>query len=545
MQSLFRVNHRMRHLFRLVVVCFVLALSTGCGNTATNVPDDAAISEAEGTQVGNLVTVPELAPLAVEGYGIVAGLGQNGSSECPIDVLAYLKRFSRVMMPESREDPEKMIRSMDTSVVKVTGRIAPGTRKGGRFDVMVKPIQGSQTRSLAGGQLYTTELAALGRSLAGGQPVGMAAGPIFTDTLGDSSDERTGWVLGGGSASTDYALVIKLKKPDYRMASALRNRVIQRFGPGAAMTENEEVIVLSPPARFGDRQGDFVNLVKALYVSENDELNKRRTEIMLNRIVEGRDRETAEAALIGLGRTSAIEVAKLLASPEEDVRLRAARIMLSYGEYRALPTLRAIAYDTGSKRRAEAIQAVANWAPAEQTCGLLSGLVNDSDMEIRLQAEEELVRCGSPLVERENVGGRLFLDVVQSTGRPTIYVTRAAAPKIVVFGSQLSIPEGIFLTAADGSITLNGRADSRTITVIRNRRSGTGVVGQPLQAGRLVADIIRTLSSTPVVEGDKVILTGLSVPYSDTIDVLRSLCDKGYVNAQFIAGEMVQQPKAQ
>ncbi|HSV27229.1 MAG TPA: hypothetical protein VLH60_04990, partial [Sedimentisphaerales bacterium] len=54
---------------------------------------------------------------------------------------------------------------------------------------------------------------------------------------------------------------------------------------------------------------------------------------------------------------------------------------------------------------------------------------------------------------------------------------------------------------------------------------------------RLVADIIRNLSASPVVEGEKIKLTGLSVPYSDTVEILQLACRKQYIRAEFVVGE--------
>jgi flagellar basal body P-ring protein FlgI len=523
----------------LLAVALFLAIGAGCAKNA-NKPAAAGsgISEEEGVQIGDLVDVPELSPQFVEGYGIVAGLGENGSAECPMDVMGYLRRYTRVMMPESTEDPEKLIRSLDTAVVKVQGSIKPGTRKGKRYDIIMKPIQGSQTRSLAGGQLYTTDLMQPGRALAGATALGTAAGPVFIDTLGGTVDNRTGYVLGGGSSNMDYPMTIRLKKPDFKMSSALRNRVIQRFGSETATTRSEGEIALNPPVRFADSQAEFIALVKALYVVENDQLNKRRAEILAKRLIDGQDRQKAEAALIGLGRISSTQVAGLLRSQDEEVRLRSARVMLSYKEYGALDVLRGIVYDPKSKWRLEALNAVVRYAPDEQTSGVLSKLVNDPEPTIRLAAEEEIVRCGSPLVQRENIGGRFFLDIVNSSGPAMIYATRTGGPRIILFGQDISAQGDIFMTAADGSVTLNSKVGLDTVTIIRSRRGETGVVGMPLTTGRLVSDIIRTLSTSPVVDGKKVQMTGLSIAYSDTLELLKMLCEKGHVKAQFAVGPM-------
>jgi hypothetical protein len=517
----------------------ILATIAGCGGRTGSAPaPTTTINAEEGAQIGDLAEMPELTPMQVEGYGLVAGLGTNGSAECPVDVLEYLKRYTRVMMPDYTGDPEDIIRSLDTAVVKATGEIKSGATKGSRFDVVIRPIQGSQTRSLAGGQLYTMEMRQPGKALAGGTSLATAGGPVFIDPLSATRDNRTGYVLGGGVVEDTYPLLLRLKKADYRLVSALRNRIIQRFGPETAEARNEEVLSLTPPARFATRQREFATLVKALYVIEGEQLDKTRIDILTKRLADSQDMVRSESSLIGIGRLGAPQVAKLLASPGEDVRLSAAKIMLSYKDYDALDVLRAIVYDTKSKRRMEALRAIADWAPDDQVSGILARLVNDEDMALRLAAVEELLRCGSQLVERQNIGGKFFLDLVSSKGQPMVYVTRAGTPRIVVFGRDMAVNGDVFVTAADGSLTLTSEITSNVVTIIRSRRGLTGVVGKPLKSSRLLADVIKTMSSSPVIEGEKVRLTGLNVAYSDTLEAVKTLCDKGCVKAAFVAGPM-------
>ncbi|HSV27001.1 MAG TPA: flagellar basal body P-ring protein FlgI, partial [Sedimentisphaerales bacterium] len=460
---------------KMLVLGLLQVVLAGCGGPSTpGRPAGSGVSAEEGVQIRDLVVVPELLPSPLEGFGIVAGLGESGSSECPLDVLEYLKRHVRVMMPNVREDPERFIRSLDTAVVRVVGQVEPGTARGGRFDVMVLPVPGTQTRSFVGGQLFTTDLMAPGRVLAGGQTMATAAGPIFIDTLSESPDPLTGWVLAGGTAEADYPLFLRLREPDFRMASAIRNRIIQRFGPGTAVAASEAVVTLRPPQNFRASNTQFVALAEALYVFEDDETNARRAAILVARLAKGRDMERTEASLIGLGRLCAPKVRTLLDSDNVEVRLRAARILLTYGEPDGLSVLRDMLHDSTCRLRMEALRAIADWAPTSQVCGILSRLLDDADMDIRLAAVDELLKCGSPLVTRENVGGRLFLDLVGGAARPAIYVARTGAPRIILFNRNMIAEGPIFMTTADGSLTLNAATGADAITLIRSRRGETG-----------------------------------------------------------------------
>ena len=55
-----------------------------------------------------------------------------------------------------------------------------------------------------------------------------------------------------------------------------------------------------------------------------------------------------------------------------------------------------------------------------------------------------------------------------------------------------------------------------------------------------LSDIIRTLCESAVVEGGK--RPGLNVPYDQAISLLKQMCDKGAVKAEFLAGPLPKIP---
>jgi hypothetical protein len=52
-----------------------------------------------------------------------------------------------------------------------------------------------------------------------------------------------------------------------------------------------------------------------------------------------------------------------------------------------------------------------------------------------------------------------------------------------------------------------------------------------------LGDVIRTLCTEPLTEGQKG-RGGLGVSYAEVIALLKQMCDKGAVNAEFLAGPL-------
>ena len=169
-----------------VVLALLVALApAGCDSLrerfAQKTPAEA---KSEGKVVPQHVmgTVAEYArligggDLSVQGYGVVVGLGKNGSKEVPPHLNVYLsKQLAKHHLGSYRHgtkqlSPARFLRDLDTSVVMVAGVIPPGAPKGSRFDLWISALRQTSTRSLDGGVLMPMELhlAAGGMAVPGG-----------------------------------------------------------------------------------------------------------------------------------------------------------------------------------------------------------------------------------------------------------------------------------------------------------------------------------------------------------------------------------------
>ncbi|MBA7642054.1 hypothetical protein ES703_49740 [subsurface metagenome] len=106
----------------------------------------------------------------------------------------------------------------------------------------------------------------------------------------------------------------------------------------------------------------------------------------------------------------------------------------------------------------------------------------------------------------------------------------------MLFGAPIRCSDGIFVRSADGDITIDAPAGQEYVSIIRKHPLRPGVIAQ-LKSSFELGDIIRTLCEKPLKKGERG-RGGLGVTYADVIALLKRMCDKGAVKAEFWAGPL-------
>lgn len=493
--------------------------------------------------VGQLGQLYQNSAAAVKGYGIVAGLAGTGSSECPPELRSALSKYIQQQMgPDAIINSDDFINSRDTAVVEVYGTIPAIASKGDRFDVTVVAFSRTQTTSLAGGTLYTTELKEMSRLVRFDQysaTLAKAQGPIFVDRIEGQTVNANGYVLGGGLVTEEVRLAIGLFKPSYQMSSAIRNRINERFGPDTAKAISPNEIEFIIPLKYKMQKDKFLAMVQLLYLAEDYGIRKKRVEDIVGNLVKDDNKLISEYALEAIGRNAIDTMSPLLKSEDETVSFHAARCMLSIGDDQAVTTLKTIANDKSSQLRVDAIKAIGLNAKRNVATAMLSQLPGDSDFDVKYAAYEQLVRLGDISVSRNVIGGRFFVDQVNVKGPKTIYISRSVVPRVVIFGSPIFCEDNIFVESADKDIVINARPGEKFVSVMRKLPNRPRLVG-PLLASYELSDIIQTLCEDTDIEKKPTLRPGLGVPYSDLIAMLEKMCRTGAVKAEFIAGDLTE-----
>lgn len=219
--------------------------------------------------VGRLAGSSELRLI---GYGLVVGLEGTGDSPKSLytnQALAnMLERFGITVERER-------VKSSNVAAVIVTAEVAPFTRTGGKFDILVASM--GDAKSLQGGVLLQT---VMNDPL--GQPWGVAAGPIsiggFNIEAGNVSVRQNyaavGRVPEGGVLHGDYlaslgdgkTLRYTLRHGDFATAGRLAEALNQRFQAPVARALDAVSVEVTIPDSFAapERLVPFVAELEAI-----------------------------------------------------------------------------------------------------------------------------------------------------------------------------------------------------------------------------------------------------------------------------------------
>ncbi len=525
-------------------VCVIAALSIigltgGCGGLkGTSRRSKLAAGRTDlGTTIGSLAEIYSPESAAVEGYGLVGGLQGTGSSECPTQLRAYLRRYILTQLPQHKINVDELIDSHATAVVHVGGEVQTVMSGNRYFDVTVTALRDTQTTSLEGGWLYGAELRVAGRLGAATRVVASAGGPVFIDKIASPrASRKAGYVLAGGRVLKEYRAHLVLHKPDFEVTSNVRNRINERFGFGTAKALLPGRIELGVPPKYRGQEQRFISMVKATYLSENPEITKERIMAFVQRLAISPDKYASEVALEAIGNESLGKLSILLNSSNEQVRLHAGRCMLNLRSQEGLGTLIKMALDKDSAYRIEALQALTRSAQRNDAAAIARRLLRDDDFDIRLAAYEQLRELGDISLAQEFIARSFYLEQIAPTQYEGVFVSRSGEPRIVLFGAPISCRDNVFVQSEDGSVILNAPTGQNYVSVIRKQPTRPSVVAH-LKSSFDLADIIRLLCeerSGKDGEGQG----GLGVSYSEMIALIKQMCDKGAVSAKFRAGPL-------
>ncbi len=522
-----------KHIKALVICLLTACLLGGCQEQAkTNAPPSQTDM---GLTIGELTEIVSSEPIAVEGYGLVGGLRQTGSSQCPMQIRSYLQQYILKQLP-GEKNADKYINSPDTAVVYISGMIPAMASEGDRFDVKVASLAGTQTTSLEGGTLLAAELKAKGRFGISSKTLAVAEGPIYVDKIDVTGvNKKEGFVLGGGKVNDDYLIIMVMRQPGYRNSAQIRNRINERFVLGTANAIMPGQIDLTVPARYKGQKQKFISLLKATFLNENQAIIQERTDRLVYELAETADKDASEIALEAIGTPAAEKIATLLNSPRQEIRLRAARCLLNMGDDRGLQTLREIALDINSPYRIKALEAIGYGARRNDASAISQRLLRDDDFDISLAAYEQLLKLDDIAVIRDIIARSIYLDKVPSASRQGIFVSRSGLPRIAIFGAPIYCRPDTFIRYEDGSITINAPLDSGGVRLIRKIPNVPPIT---VECSYKLSDIIKTLCEEATVEDSSGRKPGLNVPYCDMTAIIKQMCEKGALLAEFKAGPL-------
>ena len=539
-----------------------LAATSGCvwlkeGNKKLDLGVDPiagaqAKSAAYRDTIGALTYFDGLRPMRVRGYGLVVGLGRNGSKDCPrhiydrlIESLYKQQRGTGSVVGVSTLTPEQLVNDLDTAVVIVEGEIPPGAMSGDAFDVVVSAFPGTETQSLRGGRLFTTDLHVF-RPVSDtvsitGQILARASGPVFVNPFMDEDvptqgDPLTGIVLGGGRVSETRRLRLVLIEPSYARAQQIQDRINAYFPAAsrAADAVSPSFVQVRVPQEYRGDTAHFLGLVRALYLSRDPRFEAAKARLLAEEIVRlDAPHSLIALALEGIGRAALPVLDDLYAHPNADVSFHAAAAGLRLNDHLAGDAMAAHARDAKGRHRLAAVRALAEAKGMAGAAMTLRQLLYDDDTRVRIAAYEGLVSRGESLIRTTAVGGDVFLlDEAPASGTPFLYARRSGERRIALFGDSLSLHTPVFYRASDGSLTITAQDGDDHLTLIRVVVSA-GAASEPVAVPFDVATLIRMLGERAGVDHEGKVI-GLGLDYGAVVHALFRLCQDRTIDAEFI-----------
>ena len=502
--------------------------------------------------IGSLATIRGWHPMLVNGWGFVTHLGGTGSSDVP----AFLRQW---MINEMRrrgvgsyrlgaEDmsPEKLLASHDTAVVRIDGLIPPGARTGDRFDVLVTALPGTQTTSLQGGQLWTTDLSVNGANpqLAFSRKKAEANGPLYINPFEDATLaaqrlelDRQAVVLSGGAVADNRALAIVLHQPSVQRARLIADAITERYEHeqatgffNTAVAKTDQIIELNVPAAFRGEPDRLLKLILHLYLQRQEGFERMKAEELVGILRADPDSAPRVAlAFEGLGKTALPVIRTLYADPDIVAQLAAIEAGVGLQDPKAVDAVITLASHADPAIRRKVAELLGRSPAHIRVTHVLKQLLDDPDRAVRLEAYESLAKSGDAILKRRPIGQResfkFVLDLVPAE-QPLVYITHERLPRIAIFGPdtgfKLTGPARIW----DNHLMLNMSGDGELLDVFY--QPSRGGPAATYRIAPTVANLALLMASAPQNEDQS---DGMDLSFSRVANAIYQLSRAGQLDA--------------
>lgn len=505
-----------------LLVCSMLLLAAlGCKqlNLRSQSPDKEDEEETEDLAesfstkietpfVGDYTTISGLNMIMLEGVGLVVGLDGTGDNP-PVSM--YRTALLEDMRRRGVADPNTIMRSPNTALVRVRAYLPPLVKKGDRFDIEVFLPENSTATSLSGGWLMecylSEELYVPGRGVLQGHEYAKAHGPILVST-GETSEEssagvlRRGRVLGGGlyvwQEPRDLNLFLRNDYRMTRMSQRISERIGQRFhhldkaGLEVSLAEakTDQKIVLKIHPRYKENYPRYLQVIRNIAFRESLVAQRVRMEQLKKDLLVPAKAEQTALRLEAIGKDGIPILRSGLESPSFEVQFHSAVALAYLGEAAGLPVL-AEAAKTERAFRIFAMAAMSTLEEAEVHMRLRE-LMSESSAETRYGAFRSLwtLDKDDPFIRGEGLNkGEYMLHVLRTEGEPMVHLTRRQRPEIVLFGSNQKFQTPITVRAGK-RILITAPAGSETVTISRYEPNKE----ERREVSTRISDVIRAVS---------------------------------------------------
>jgi hypothetical protein len=512
--------------------------------------------------IGSLTTTRGYQPMVVAGYGLVVNLRGTGSAECPPQLRQWfineLTRggFGSASYGFEYLTPEQVLASNQTAVVLVEGIIPPGGTTGTDFDVAVAAV-GSETTSLEGGVLYSTEMR-YGGAYPGqpqSRPMARASGPLFLNPFirGERinpedrpDDPRVARVLNGATLLNDMGLGLVLNQPNHIMAGRIRDRLNGRFpqGPGdkfpLANPKSPEFIQLTVLRRFQTNPRHMLGVINHLYLNPTPSFTREKAPQLAEMLRDPANHRHAESVALvweGMARPVLSAIEPYYTDPEPVVQLTALTAGARLGDMATMEPLAKLAGSNRGEVVERAAELLGHLLVQHPRSGPLRQihyeLLSCDDVLARMWAVDALSSVGDDaVVHRRFYDGsdRLKFELtLVNSDKPLIYVTRQGTPRVVIFNKMLGFHYPLFMSLWEDRLMVRSTGENEGVSVYFSPTREAG--GRKEKIAPAVGSLVYLLAYRPEQDDTT---TGFNLSYSQVVRVLHELCEQDLVEGSLM-----------
>ena len=538
-----RRDDRRRWLVGGLSTAACLMASTGCSSLWNRGED------AKNAALSNLMQIPTLPPmvgeatrptglqpLAVGTIGVVNSLPGTGG---PPDPSADRETLLEDMKRENIAGREAFLEEASTAMVRVSGLIPPGARRGDSIDVQIQCGADANATNLMGGWLLDSRLtqslrvagnALEGPSLRRGQVMAIAIGPVLTRRAHENSDDPihrlTGAVIGGGSVQQDRGLGLTVmgKYRHARVAAEIAAAINARFfffdgasRRGIATATNESLVTLEVPPRYRDNVSHLMALVAAVPLDPSRRTSQSYLQTLGEQLTDPSTAEDAALKLEAIGNPAIPTLVDRMNGSDPAVRFASARALAFLDQPDAASVLAEVAGERPDLRM-PAIGALRHLEDMTATTAL-STMLSQPSQRTRFEAMRCLSHRGDAV---RDFSSRKF-----ATFR--IVTTESPSP---IDGRDAEV-----LASLSRAAEIVAWSDQAPVRLPSHLRTAGGVMVQSVGEGRLAVDRFMVDAGDRHAEVPATLrglLEGLGqvqASYGETLMLLREATEKGYVDA--------------
>ncbi len=410
-------------------------------------------SEKRPKLIGDAAVVSGLAPQQFEAFGVISSLMGTGGEIKSGPQREYVLREMRVLQADN---PNAILASNTTAVVKIKANVHAGCQAGELVDLIVEKSTDCDAKDLRNGWLMPTrllDLVSAGGSIRQSDLKANATGPLVTFPASLNStkelDRNLAIVLGGGRVTNDQVAYLRLNDAvrHVKTANDVADDINARFDlyfkgelRGVAEGKTDRTIELMIPSKYRLDIGHYTDTVLSIGFLEKDrpEMKAERlksSEALLSDPITAR---RAAMQLEAIGKESIPILRKALQSSDKEIRFYAAYSLAYLDDDQAVPTL----IDLARTESAFRPMALIGLSVVDRTAGEegLKSLLSESEPELCYGALRSLRKRKS---QASVASGQMLSSIGRVTEiispNPMIAVSLELEPEIALFGGSIPL----------------------------------------------------------------------------------------------------------